>query len=95
MSVANFLIHFAIALPAVMGTWWTKIVFEQRKNKQIYKSKKIIKNDLTNSDLWDCSSSMTCFLLCAKKPIITMLTYPWNVQFYIVTTWETPGNHWC
>ena len=18
-----------------------------------------------------------------------------NVQFYIVTTWETPGNHWC
>ena len=20
---------------------------------------------------------------------------PGNVQFYIVTTWETPGNHWC
>ena len=30
-----------------------------------------------------------------KKPVTTMLTYPGNVQFYIVTTWETPGNHWC
>ena len=20
---------------------------------------------------------------------------PGYVQFYIVTTWETPGNHWC
>ena len=30
-----------------------------------------------------------------KKPVITMLTYPGNVQFYIVTTWETPGNRWC
>ena len=32
---------------------------------------------------------------CAKKPVTTVLTYPGNVQFYIVTTWETPGNHWC
>ena len=39
--------------------------------------------------------TIRCFMHCAKKPVTTMLTYPWNVQFYIVTTWETPGNHWC
>ena len=33
--------------------------------------------------------------LCKKASNHHANRTPGNVQFYIVTTWETPGNHWC
>ena len=33
--------------------------------------------------------------LCKKASNHRANHTPGNVQFYIVTTWETPGNHWC
>ena len=33
--------------------------------------------------------------LCKKSSNHQANHTPGNVQFYIVTTWETPGNHWC
>ena len=39
--------------------------------------------------LWTVTASIIWAIsLCKKKA-------SGNVQFYIVTTWETPGNHWC
>ena len=37
-----------------------------------------------------------CFhALCKKASNHHANHTPGNVQFYIVTSWETPGNHWC
>ena len=38
---------------------------------------------------------LTAFTLCKKASNHHAKSTPRNVQFYIVTTWETPGNHWC
>ena len=58
----------------------------------------VLNNKLTINAKTKRTSTFVITLMnnhCAKKPVTTMLTYPWKCTVLHCNHWETPGNHWC